>query len=217
VTGTSSSVSVEQYRKLAAALHEEQVRSQLKTVMVTSSVPGEGKTLTVVNLALTLGESYGRRVLVIDADMRRPSLHSSLNVPNERGLAEALRDDEPLSFVPVLGEVYVLPAGTPGSAPLAALTSDRMAQVLEECESRFDFVLIDTPPVGVLTDAQVLVRLADAVLFVVGAGSTPAATVERAIAELGGPDAIFGTVLNRVEHRRIPSADYHGHYKSRSK
>jgi Mrp family chromosome partitioning ATPase len=78
-------------------------------------------------------------------------------------------------------------------------------------------VLIDTPPVGVLTDAQVLVRLTDAVLFVVGAGTTPAAAVERAIAELGGPDAIFGVVLNRVEDRQIPSAGYYGHYKARSK
>src|SRR5687767_8240361 len=79
VTGTSSAVSVEQYRKLAAVLHEEQVRSQLKTVIVTSALPGEGKTLTVVNLALTLSESYGRRVLVIDADLRGPSLHNALN------------------------------------------------------------------------------------------------------------------------------------------
>ena len=75
-------------------------------------------------------------------------------------------------------------------------------------------MLIDTPPIGVLPDAQVLVRLAGAVLFVVGAGTTPAATVERAIAELGGPDAIFGVLLNRVDERRIPSASYYGHYQA---
>ena len=75
-------------------------------------------------------------------------------------------------------------------------------------------MLIDTPPVGVLPDAQVLARLAGAVLFVVGAGSTPAETVERSIAELGGPDAIFGVVLNRVEERRIPDADYYGRYQA---
>lgn len=211
VTGTSSAVSVEQYRKVAATLHEEQVRSQLKTVIVTSALPGEGKTLTVVNLALTLSESYGRRVLVIDADLRGPSLHTALNIPNDRGLSEALIDGE-LTFVQVSSEFAVLPAGHPGPAPLAALTSGRMAQVLEECASQFDWVLIDTPPIGVLPDAQVLVRLAGAVLFVIGAGTTPAATVERAIAELGGADAIFGVLLNRVDQRRIPSASYYGHY-----
>ena len=70
------------------------------------------------------------------------------------------------------------------------------------------------PPVGVLPDAQVLARLAGAVLFVVGAGRTPAATVERAIVELGGPDAIFGVVLNRVEERRIPGSGYYDHYQT---
>jgi len=211
VPGTSSQVSIEQYRKVAATLHEEQVRSQLKTVIVTSAVPGEGKTLTVVNLALTLSESYGRRVLVIDADLRAPSLHTALNIPNGRGLSEALDNGE-LTFVQVSSEFAVLPAGHPGPAPLAALTSDRMAQILEECASQFDWVLIDTPPIGVLPDAQVLVRLAGAVLFVVGAGTTPAATVERAIAELGGADAIFGLILNRVDQRQIPSAGYYEHY-----
>src|SRR5688572_3915658 len=75
VTGGSGSVSLEQYRRLAAVLHEEQMQGNLKTVMVTSAVPSEGKTLTVANLAHTLSESYGRRVLVIDADLRAPSLH----------------------------------------------------------------------------------------------------------------------------------------------
>ena len=212
VTGTSSEVSVEQYRRMAAVLHEEQVRSQLKTVIVTSSVPGEGKTLTVVNLALTLSESYRRRVLVIDADFRGPSLHAALNVPNVRGLADALHDGD-LTFAQISNELAVLTAGNPGPTPLAALTSDRMARVVEECASQFDWVLIDTPPIGVLPDAQVLLRLAGAVLFVIGAGTTPAATVERAVAELGGPDAIFGVVLNRVPEHRIPAAGYYRYYK----
>jgi protein-tyrosine kinase len=188
----------------------------LKTVIVTSALPGEGKTLTAVNLALTLSESYGRRVLLVDADLRGPSLHTALNIANDRGLCDALKDGQ-LTFVHVSSGLAVLPAGTLGATPLAALTSTRMAELLEECASAFDWVLIDTPPIGVLSDAQVLVRLAGAVLFVIGAGSTPAATVERAIAELGGPDAIFGVVLNRVEERRIPSASYYGHYQPRSR
>ena len=85
-------MSLEQYRKLAAVLHEAQVQSQTKTVMITSALPHEGKTLTVVNLALTLTESYARRVLVIDADLRAPSLHTVFDISNQRGLSEALQD-----------------------------------------------------------------------------------------------------------------------------
>jgi capsular exopolysaccharide synthesis family protein len=217
VTGNSSSVSVEQYRKLAAVLHDAQVESGLKSVIITSALPGEGKTLTAVNLALTLTESYERRVLLIDADLRGPSLHHALDLANERGLGDALRDGHEPHFVEAASGLSVLVAGRPGPTPLAGLTSRRMGEILEYCESRFDWVLIDTPPVGVLPDAQVLTRLVGAVLFVVGAGSTPAATVERAIAELGGPDSVFGIVMNRVDERRIPDADYYGRYMTSSK
>ena len=215
VTAATSTVSLEQYRRLATVLHEEQVRRQLKTVMITSALPQEGKTLTIVNLALTLSESYARRVLVIDADLRWPGVHTVLDIPNDRGLSEALRDgQQELSFVEVSSRLSVLTAGKPGPTPLAGLTSSRMAEVIETCAGRFDWVLIDTSPVGVLPDAQVLARLVGAVILVIGAGSTPAAAVERAIAEIG-PDSILGTVLNRVDERRVPQAGYYGKYGTR--
>ncbi len=215
VTGTSSTASLEQYRRLAAVLHEDQVQRQLKTVMITSALPQEGKTLTLVNLALTLSESYARRVLVIDADLRWPGVHTVLDIPNDRGLSEALRDGQhELPFVEVSSHLSALTAGKPGPTPLAGLTSNRMGEVIEACAARFDWVLIDTSPVGVLPDAQVLARLVGAVILVIGAGSTPAAAVERAVAELGGPDAIIGTVLNRVEERRIPEAHYYDQYET---
>ncbi|HJZ74841.1 MAG TPA: CpsD/CapB family tyrosine-protein kinase [Vicinamibacterales bacterium] len=213
VTGGSSILSVEQYRRLAAVLHEEQVQSQLKSVMVTSALPREGKTLTLVNLALTLSESYARRVLVIDADLRCPGLHAILDVQTERGLCEALHEPRhELPFVEVSSRLSVLTAGKPGPTPLAVLTSNRMREVIETCAARFDWVLIDASPVGIIPDAQVLARLVGAVILVIGAGSTPAAAVERAIAELGGADSIMGAVLNRVEERLIPEADFYGHY-----
>jgi capsular exopolysaccharide synthesis family protein len=213
VTGTSSTASLEQYRRFAAVLHEDQVQRQLKTVMITSALPREGKTLTVVNLALTLSESYARRVLVIDADLRWPGVHTVLNISNDCGLSEALRDGQhELPIVEVSSRLSALTAGKPGATPLAGLTSKRMGEVIEACAARFDWVLIDTSPVGVLPDAQVLARLVGAVILVIGAGSTPAAAVERAIAELGGPDSIIGTVLNRVEERRIPEANYYSQY-----
>lgn len=212
VNTTSDSVSVEQYRRLAAVLHEAQEQSQLKSVMVTSALPGDGKTLTVVNLALTLSESYGRRVLVIDADLRLPTLHTLLGISNDTGLSEALRGD-PLACVEVSPGLTVLTAGKPGATPLAGLSSNRMREVLLECEERFDWVLIDTSPAGVVPDAQVIGRLVGAVLLVIGAGSTPAETVEHVVAQLGGPDSIFGIVLNRVEESRIPQSNYYGQYR----
>lgn len=212
ITGSSSSVSLEQYRRVAAVLHEAQVHGNLKTVMVTSALPGEGKSLTVANLAHTLSGSYGRRVLVIDADLRAPNLHRIFALRNSAGLSEALRNGRhELPFVEVSEGLSVLTAGRPGSAPLAGLISDRMGEIVLECASSFDWVLIDTPPVGLLPDAQVLARFAGAVLFVIAAGATPKRAIERAVADLG-QDSIIGTVLNRVDERRIPQADYYDYY-----
>jgi capsular exopolysaccharide synthesis family protein len=206
----TTAVLVEQYRRLAAALHDLQLERGLKTVLVTSAMPREGKTLTVVNLAVTLSESYARRVLLIDADLRWPSVHTVLDVPNKLGLSEALGGQEgsALSLVERSSRLSVLPAGHPGPNPLAQLTSERMKALVDECESRFDWVLIDAPPVGLLPDAQLLARMTRAVVFVIGAGSTPAAMVEKAIAEVGA-DCIIGTVLNRVEERAIPQVGYY--------
>jgi capsular exopolysaccharide synthesis family protein len=215
VTSTANAVAVEQYRRIAAALHDEQAESGLKTVMITSASPGDGKTLTIVNLALTLAESFARRVLVIDADLRLPALHTTLAIPNHRGLTEALGDERELPFVDICEGLTVLTAGSPRPAPLAGLIGDRMREIIADGEQRFDWVLIDSSPIGVLPDAQLLGRLVGAVILVIGAGSTPAETVERAVEELGGSDAIFGVVLNRIEERRISGARYYGQYSAR--
>jgi protein-tyrosine kinase len=212
VTGGSGSVPLEQYRRLAATLHDIQQQQGLKTLMLTSALPGDGKTLTTVNLAWTLSASYDRRVLIIDADLRWPSVHKMMGVANEAGLSEALQSDRSeLAIKQVSPTLSVLTAGRPETTPLAALTSKRMETLIEQCASQYDWVLFDTPPVGLLPDAQLLARLTRAVVFVIGAGVTPAAVVSRAVAELGG-DCIIGTVLNRVEERQIPQAGYYSRY-----
>jgi protein-tyrosine kinase len=208
VSAGSGSVPLEQYRRLAATLHDVQQQQGLKTLMLTSALPSEGKTLTTVNLGLTLSGSYDRRVLIIDADLRWPSIHKMLGVANSSGLSEVLQADRvELPIKQVSPRLSVLTAGCP-ETPLAGLTSARMASLVEHCASHFDWVLIDTPPVGLLPDAQLLARLTRAVVFVIGAGSTPAAAVTRAVAELGN-DCIIGTVLNRVQQHQIPQAGYY--------
>lgn len=206
------SLAIEQYRRVAATLHEAQQANGLKTVMVTSSVPREGKTLTVTNLALTLSESYGRRVLLIDADLRRPSVHELLGLPNQIGLSQALRSDQTEPAVVYLTpRLSVLPAGRIEGNPLAALSSNRMRQILDEAAQRYDWVLLDTPPVGLLSDTQVLGRLAQAAIFVIRAGATPLAIIEKAIAAVGR-DCIIGTVLNGVEEGSVKVNEYYSDY-----
>jgi capsular exopolysaccharide synthesis family protein len=203
---------MEQYRRLAAALLEAQSDSGLKVVMVTSAVPQEGKTLTVVNLALTLTESYGRSVLLIDTDLRRPSIHEVLGLPNEKGVSDVLRSDSlDSSMVHVSSRLSVLTSGRVEHNPLAELSSDRMRRVIEDASARFDWVLLDTPPVGVLSDAQLVGRLAQAAVFVIRAGSTGFPVISKAIDQLGR-DRIIGTVLNGVDEQQIGGAGYYNDY-----
>ena len=202
-------VSAEQYRRLGATLHSLQAERGVKTLMVSSAVPQEGKTLTITNLALTLSESYDRRVLLIDADLRRPTIHEEFGLPNVTGLADVIRDGaEQLPLVEVSPNLVVLTAGRINTAaPMAELTSERLPALIKQVSPQFDWVLLDTPPTGVLPDARLVARVADAILFVIGAGVAPYDLVQRAIAELG--DQVIGTVLNRVDERGLTSAGYY--------
>jgi capsular exopolysaccharide synthesis family protein len=212
VSKKASAIAVEQYRRLAGAVHDLQVEQGLKTLMVTSALPHEGKTLTVANLALTLSEACSRRVLLIDADLRRPFVHEVFRLPNARGLSDVLRSERgEMPLLQVSDHLTVLPAGKLDQ-PMA-LTSDRMRVLLEQCAATYDWVLIDAAPVGFMPDAQLLARLTRAVLFVIAAHSTPHLLVSRAIAELG-PECVVGTVLNRVEEHNIPAAAYYHDYYS---
>lgn len=212
VDGETSPVSIEQYRRLAATLHEIQVQSGLKTLMISSALPRDGKTLTSTNLALTLSESYKRRVLLVDADLRKPSVHALFRLPNARGLADGLRSESAgtLPLIEVTSRLTILPAGTPDHSPMAGLTSARMGAILKEAAGRFDWVLIDTAPIGLVSDAHLLARYVDGVLLVIGAGSTDFAAVKKAVNELGR-EKIIGVVLNRV-HDEPSSSDYHQYY-----
>jgi len=219
VGGDVSPMLVEQYRRLAASMHELQLERGLKTLTVTSAVPREGKSLTVANLALTLSESYGRRVLLIDADLRRPSLHDLFGVPNATGLADVLRSERSeLPLVRATAHLSLLTSGESDASPVGGIASDRMRTLIAEAATEFDWVLLDAPPVAVMPDAALLAGLTRALILVIAAGSTPYAQVSRAIDELGR-DGIVGTVLNRIEERNIPETtfyrDYHGNSSSR--
>ena len=205
---------VEQYRRLAAALHHTNLQKDTKVVMITSASPGEGKTLTSVNLSLTLSQSYRRKVLLIDADLRRPSVHQLFEVPNVVGLGDGLKSDteQKLSLIQVSQYLTVLPAGRPDPDPMGGLTSERMRRIIQEAAARFDWVIIDTPPVGFLSDANLLVAMVDVAIFVVRAGKSPYRLIQRAL-DAVGRNRILGVVLNAVdESADVAGYTYYGYY-----
>jgi capsular exopolysaccharide synthesis family protein len=202
----------EQYRKLGATLHHVQMERGIKVLMVSSAVAGEGKTLTATNIALTLSESYGRKVLIVDADLRRPTLHQVFNLPNLTGLSDALRSqrDRTLSLTRVASRLSVLTAGRPDPDPMSGLTSPRLRRIVQEATTVFDWVIIDTPPAGLLPDAKLIAALAEAAVLVVRSGRAPFQLVKQAIEALGR-DRIVGTVLNGVDPRTSAAAPYYGY------
>ena len=211
----TNAAAVEQYRRLAARLLLAQAETGIRRVMVTSALPGEGKTLTSANIALTLSESYKRKVLLIDADLRRPWVHELFQVPNVSGLNDGLQGDPTGRRIPVLSyteHLSILTAGRPDSDPMSVLSGDRVRKVMEEAARWFDFVIIDTPPVALLPDAHLLSSVVDSVLLVIESGRTPLPAVKRAVDVVGKP-RILGVVLNRATQGMQSDAyDYYGQY-----
>ncbi len=196
---------VEQYRRLAAALHHSQLQSGTRSAMVVSAVESEGKTLTATNVALTLSHSYQKRVLLIDADLRRPSVHEFFRLDNRIGLGDVLKGSVSDGRPPVhkvSPNLWVMTAGRPNQDPMGALVSDTMRQFLLDAGEQFDWLVVDTPPVGILPDANLLTDMVDAALLVVRANKTPYQMVMRAIDGIG-VSRILGVVLNRAEQSEI--------------
>jgi capsular exopolysaccharide synthesis family protein len=216
VTAAIPRVSIEQYRRLAATLHHAQEARGIRTVLVASALAEEGKTLTATNLALTLSESYRRRVLLVDADLRQPSLHKVFQVPNTSGLSDGLAafPERKLSLVQLSPLLSLLPGGAADPDPMGALTSARMRRIVTEAAAAFDWVIIDTPPVGLLPDANLLAAMVDAALLVVRAGRTPFAVVQKAV-EAVGRDRVLGIVLNAVEPGAQRHSDDYAYYYAR--
>lgn len=185
----------------------------IKVLVLTSPLPGEGKTTTAVNLALTLAER-GLAVCLIDADLRRGQVHEVFGLPREPGLSEVLRDVH--SFESVCREVQVgntrklmvLTAGASVASPPGVVGSVRMQALLRQLRERFDLVLVDTPPVNILTDAALIGANADGVLLVVRAGATDTAALGYAVEQLNHVRApALGVVLNDVDIKRYATYD----------
>lgn len=211
VTSTLEPLAREQYGKIAAALHEAALERGIKVVMVTSATAGEGKTLTSANLALTFSESHQRPVLLIDADLRRPKIHEVFGVPNDTGLSDSLAGDGPLPLIQASPTLSLLTSGAGCTDPMKVLTSERMRALLDEARGKFEWIVLDTVPLGPLPDARFLATMADTVLIIAMAGKTGSDVIQRSVSTLDSK-RIFGVVLNRVADSAMPHSSYRYYY-----
>jgi receptor protein-tyrosine kinase len=200
----------ERYRLLAATLHNSQTANGVRVIMIASAVAGEGKTLTAANLALTFSESYQRNVLLVDADLRRPTLHALFGDASADAVEEF--GDPKLQIRRVTPLLATLTPRLPSSAPMAELTSGQMKGLLQSAREAFDWIIIDTPPVTLLPDASLLASMVDGSVFVVRAESTPIELVQGAIEAIGKKN-ILGVVLNAAKDVRRHHSQYDLYYR----
>jgi capsular exopolysaccharide synthesis family protein len=145
-------------------------KGKINSLALTSATSAEGKTTVTYNLGIVLAE-LGLNVLIVDADMRKPKIHKLAKLPNNQGLREAIATDQPWTdFVQtgILENLHLITAGSTSPNPIALLNSDKMKQLIQQWQEAYDYVLIDTPPIGVMADAKSLANQVDSVLFVVG-------------------------------------------------
>jgi capsular exopolysaccharide synthesis family protein len=192
-----------EFRRLFVRIKRLGGDAGVKTLMVTSARRGEGKTTAASQLALTAALHGNRRVALVDVDLRRPRVHTVTGLEQRPGLTEVLRMQAPLEAAlrtTPLANLKVLPSGKVQHAPSVLLESPRMRETLEELKARFDFVVLDAPPVIPVTDPMVLAPLVDVTLLVIMAGETPRAVVQRARALLEAAEVRkLGVIMNNVD------------------
>ena len=195
------SITAESYRSLRTNIQYSSIDKQVKTLVVTSSNAGEGKSTVAGNLAYTFFQS-GKRVLIIDCDLRKPSLHRKFNVSNEVGLTDVLVGTSELNKVmkKIDDNLYLLTTGTLPPNPAEIIGTNTMENFLDECKINFDYIILDTPPILPVTDSKLLAIKADATVLVVRSEISKLKHVSQAFKELGKVNAnVIGTILNDVE------------------
>ena len=212
-----SAPSWEAYRSLRTSLLLSHSGKPPQTILVTSALPGEGKSTTVANTAIVLAQT-GARTLILDLDMRRPTMDKKFGLRGQEGMSTFLSGNSDLSSQVQetrFPNLYLVAAGPPAPNPSELVGAQRMRSGLEVLQQHFDYIVIDSPPCLEITDALVLATLVDGLLLVVRAGKTPKELVRRAsdrVLRVGGK--ILGVLVNAVDMRHSPYGYYHGYYRS---
>ena len=198
------SIDAEAYRSLRSNIEYSSFDDEYRVIVVTSSVPGEGKSTTAGNLAIALAQS-GNKVLLVDCDMRKPSIHKKFKISNAAGTAELLLRKK--LFEEVANKynenLTIITAGKIPPNPSEMLASRAMTAFIEEMKKEFKYIILDTPPLQAVTDAQVLSTKADGVLLVIRAGSTKREMVLNSVDLIKKVQGkVIGTVLNGVENKK---------------
>ncbi len=208
----------EAYRALRTNIEFSSLDASIDTLLVTSSIPGEGKTVTSCNLAVVFAQA-GRRVILVDADLRKPGVHQVFDLPNTSGLTTLLRDDhasmDAVAQVTEQDNLRVVTTGPLPPNPAELLGSRRMRTVLERLKAEGDLLILDSPPIQAVTDAAILSSFLDATLLVIDARRSRRRTVRPACETLTRAGAkVLGAVLNRMPDRAA-SSSYYAYYGDR--
>ena len=198
------SIDAEAYRSLRSNIEYSSFDDEYRAIVVTSSVPGEGKSTTSGNLALSLAQS-GNKVLLVDCDMRKPSIHKKFKISNMSGTAELLLRKE--SFEDVANfyneNLTIITAGKIPPNPSEMLAARAMTAFIKEMKEEFKYIILDTPPLQAVTDAQVLSTKVDGVLLIIRAGSTKRDAVLNSVDLIKKVQGkVIGTVLNGVDNKK---------------
>lgn len=207
------SISTEAYKSLRTNIQYSSFDDEYKTIVVTSSEPGEGKSTTSGNLALVLAQGESN-VLLIDCDMRKPTLHKKFAISNTSGLSDLLQCKSKMNLEKISykynNNLTIITSGKIPPNPSEMLASKAMSNFLEEMKSKFDYIILDTPPIHAVTDSQILARKVDGVLLVVRANKTKKDSVNNSINSIKNIKANFiGVVLNGVD---ISDNKYYQYY-----
>lgn len=208
------SVISEQYRAIRTNIEYSNVDQNTKTILVTSSDKNEGKTTTVSNLAVSFA-NLNKKVLIIDCDLRNPSIHKMFKINNIYGLTDILAKDRAVDKCiqeTELENLYVLTAGATPPNPAEILSSEKMKNLIEDLKNIYDYIFIDTPPIGLVTDAGVLSSFIDGVVLVVKSESIEKKYLEETKKKLDAVDArILGAILNSYKSEQ-KDYNYYSYY-----
>jgi protein-tyrosine kinase len=209
--GNDGARGTEEYRTLRSRLYHLREKMALKTILVTSALPKEGKSFTSANLAQVMARQHGRRVLLIDADLRGPRLHLMLGTVSGPGLSDYLEgksDEFSIMQRGPMENLFFIPSGTGISDPAELIGNGRLKTFLQRVQPLFDWIVIDSPPAVPVSDASVLATACDGVLMVVRSNSTPSDVARRARQEFP-EQALLGVVLNGRHEDAAPYERYY--------
>lgn len=191
----------EAYRIMRRNIQFSGVDYPIKTIIITSAGPGEGKTTTTMNLGIAFAQS-GSKVLIMDADLRMPTIHKTLNLPNDYGMSNVLAQQQNYTYSitnKIMENFSVLTAGPVIQNPSEYFTSNAMRNLIENAKQDFDIILIDAPPIGIVTDVAVLSTIVDGTILIAASGEVKRASMIRAKELLERVKAnIIGVVLNKI-------------------